>query len=339
LQVVADRRVFGSSFRDSGWSELGRALPPVPAEVKSSALEVARALGVLATARPNQAVLRLVQHFRRFSPSPRRPQSQGLALYRELALTARGICRHRSYAFVITALGLGIPTRLALNEAHAWVEVFDGEIWHRIDLGGAAESLEMDDEGRPRHVEPRDPFNWPDSSESGLALAERRTSADTSDSAPPGDQPASAEGVAPPATPVGPDGADELPAGEPPSSAPDGASNAPEPELPPELEAPAPATPPDPPLSGSVTFNTGAAQAERGKGLAVSGRVQQERRVCSGARVDVLLGTESQPAIQLGTLVSDEHGEFRGRLVIPWNAPLGEHTLSANVSGSCGPGT
>jgi transglutaminase superfamily protein len=339
LQVVADRRVFGGSFRDSSWSELGRALPPVPAEVKSSALEVARALGVLATARPNQAVVRLVEHFRRFSPSPRRPQSQGLALYRELALTARGICRHRSYAFVITALGLGIPTRLALNEAHAWVEVFDGEIWHRIDLGGAAESLEMDDEGRPRHVEPRDPFSWPDSSESGLALAERRTSADTSDSAPAGEKPADSEGMAPPATPPGADGADQPPAGEPPPSAPGGASDAAEPELPTELEAPAPGTPPDHPLSGSVTFDTGAARAERGKGLAVSGRVQQERRPCSGARVDVLLATQSQPAIPLGTLVSDERGEFRGRLVIPWNAPLGEHTLSANVSGSCGPGT
>ncbi len=338
LQVVADRRVFGSSFRDSSWSELGRAMPPVPAEVKSSALEVARALGVLTTARPSQAVLRLVEHFRRFSPSPRRPQSQGLALYRELALTARGICRHRSYAFVITALGLGIPTRLALNEAHAWVEVFDGELWHRIDLGGAAESLEMDDEGRPRHVEPRDPFSWPDSSESGLALAERRTAV-TSDAAPAGDQPAQAPGETGPDAPPGPNGAEEPPPGEPPPAPHSGLPGAPEPAPPTESETPAPSAPSDSPLSGSVTFNTGAAQAERGKGLAVSGLVQQDRRPCNGARVDVLLGTESQPAIALGTLVSDERGEFRGRLVIPWNAPLGEHTLSANVSGSCGPGT
>jgi hypothetical protein len=197
----------------------------------------------------------------------------------------------------------------------------------------------MDDEGRPRHVEPRDPFSWPDSSESGLALAERRASADPSAAAPPGDQAAPAEGETAPAPASGPNGVEEPPTGEPAPSPPGGASNTPEPELPSELEVPAPSTPPDHPLSGSVTFNTGAAQAERGKGLAVSGLVQQERRPCSGARVDVLLGTEGQPAIALGTLVSDEHGEFRGRLVIPWNAPLGEHTLSANVSGSCGPGT
>jgi hypothetical protein len=54
---------------------------------------------------------------------------------------------------------------MALNEAHAWVEVSDGDIWHCIDLGGAAEELEMSDAGRPQHVQPRDPLAWPDRSE------------------------------------------------------------------------------------------------------------------------------------------------------------------------------
>jgi hypothetical protein len=141
LQIAADRRVFGSPFRDTSWSELGRDLPALPPAVKQSALEVARALGVAESARPRAAVLHLVEHFRRFRASERRPSGIGLALYREIALTARGICRHRAYAFMITALGLGIPTRMALNEAHAWVEVSDGELWHRIDLGGAAQEL------------------------------------------------------------------------------------------------------------------------------------------------------------------------------------------------------
>jgi hypothetical protein len=62
----------------------------------------------------------------------------------------------------VTALGLGLPARLVRNEAHAWVEAFDGSIWHRIDLGGAAGRFELDS---PRDVPlyggPEDPFSWP----------------------------------------------------------------------------------------------------------------------------------------------------------------------------------
>ena len=57
-------------------------------------------------------------------------------VYLDLALSQRGVCRHRAFAFLVTALHLGIPTRMVVNEAHAWVEVSDGTLWHRIDLGG-----------------------------------------------------------------------------------------------------------------------------------------------------------------------------------------------------------
>lgn len=329
LQIVADRRVFGSSYPDVGRAALASALPPLPDEVKRSALDVARALGIEESARPAQAIAGLVEHFRRFSASERRPLSQGLALYRELALTARGICRHRAYAFMITALGLGVPTRVAMNEAHAWVEVFDGEIWHRIDLGGAADELQMDDQGRPRHVEPRDPFNWPDRRESGLAMAERRVSAGAAPAAEGGaeDTPELAEPAA------GDPGARDLPADEPARAEPEGG---PEP-----AEAPAPATPaeprqqpaePEPLQPGDVRLHTGAARAARGKSLYVSGSVASGGHPCSGARVDVLLEQGEAAALPLGSLVSDSRGEFKGTLVIPWNAALGEHALSATAS-------
>ena len=49
----------------------------------------------------------LVAHFRSFEtgviPSPSR------STYRDLALSRRGVCRHRAYAFTITALAAGIP--------------------------------------------------------------------------------------------------------------------------------------------------------------------------------------------------------------------------------------
>jgi len=323
LQIVADRRVFGSTYPDVAASALAPVLVPLPSEVKESALEVARALGISPSARPRDIVFGLVDHFRRFTASERRPTSQGLSLYRELALTARGICRHRAYAFMITALGLGVPTRMALNEAHAWVEVFDGEIWHRIDLGGAADRLESDDEGRPRHVEPHDPFAWPDRRESGLAMAERRAAPSASE----------------PGAEAGP-GQERVPGAEP--SPPDPAEPgqrlaAPEAPLP-----SAPAAPPEPAPSeapatpADVLLRTQAERAERGKSLFVSGLVQSGGRVCSGARVDISLVQPERADLPLGRLVTDPRGEFRGNLVIPWNAALGEHTVLATATG-CAP--
>ena len=323
LQIAADRRVFGSDYPDVNWPTLATALPPIPPQVKQSALDVARALGIDESERPQRAVASLVEHFRRFSPSERRPQSHGLALYRELALTARGICRHRAYAFMITALGLGIPTRVALNEAHAWVEVYDGELWHRIDLGGAASELDMDDEGRPRHVEPRDPFEWPDRGESGLAMAERRFAAP--------ENPPAAGAPSDPAAPPPPGSDPALPPPPPAPSEP--APGDPDAPAEPALE-PAPVEASQPQLKfGDVRLQTGSSRAERGKSLFVSGNVQNEARPCSGGRVDILLERESGEPLPIGSLVTDIRGDFRGPLVIPWNAALGEHTLLATATG------
>jgi hypothetical protein len=52
------------------------------------------------------------------------------------------VCRHRAYAFVVTAQALGIPARFLQNEAHSWVEVkLPSAGFLRIDLGGAAHGL------------------------------------------------------------------------------------------------------------------------------------------------------------------------------------------------------
>ena len=59
------------------------------------------------------------------------------SLYERLTRAQRGVCRHRAYAFVISARALGIPARFVSNTAHAFAEVVDplGR-WRRIDLGG-----------------------------------------------------------------------------------------------------------------------------------------------------------------------------------------------------------
>src|SRR5690606_17097450 len=93
----------------------------------------------------------------------------------------RGVCRHRAYAFVVTAGALGLSSRLVQNEAHAWVEVFDGDGFVRVDLGGAALDLDMPalDPSLPLHIPPRDPFFWPPGQAGGLDLGRSATRSTT----------------------------------------------------------------------------------------------------------------------------------------------------------------
>jgi hypothetical protein len=105
---------------------------------------------------------KLVGKFRAFQAGDiKRPTGD---IYRDLCDSMAGVCRHRAFAFMITANALGIPTRYVQNEAHAFVEVwFPMRGWQRIDLGGAA--LRMNVTGaddKKMHV-PRteDPFMKP----------------------------------------------------------------------------------------------------------------------------------------------------------------------------------
>ena len=139
----------------------GRGVSP---RVRRAAREVARAVGV-DTRRPYGEVLgKLVRYFRSFEAGEP-PVSTG-DIYRDLALGRRGICRHRVFGFVVTALGLGIPARYVFNEAHVFAEVYvpraggAGGGWMRVDLGGGAERLVIHDaQTKVRHADTgRDPF-------------------------------------------------------------------------------------------------------------------------------------------------------------------------------------
>ena len=138
--------------------------PKLPASMRGSTREVVEALGLSGATDYRQTLGTLVQHFRSFEPGS--PPADSGDLYTDLALSKRGICRHRSYAFVVTAQALGIPSRYVFNEAHVFVEVWvPGERpgWMRIDLGGSAERLEIggaEDKVRHEADEP-DPFDRP----------------------------------------------------------------------------------------------------------------------------------------------------------------------------------
>ena len=308
MQLAIDRATFGSEFADASWSSLQREVAPLPAVARTAALEVATQIGVTRALSPRAALAQLVAHFRAFAPSTARPSSSGVALYKELALSQKGVCRHRAYAFAITALALGLPTRMVRNEAHAWVEVFDGKLWHRIDLGGAAGQLETEqDPSLPQHQPPSDPFSWPEGSESGSALAQRALSGD----------------------PGGSGGASSAP--------PHGSATAPSPIGPAASDAGAPRTDDSRPRS-DIGLRVQDENVRRGEPLAVSGRVQADGESCGHVRVDFALRSSSGNSIPIQSLSTDAEGRYSGAIVVPLGVDVGDYEIVVFTPGNeaCG---
>src|SRR5262249_53274643 len=145
-------------------TELQRRLPK---KLRERADRVLAHIGIKATrALTLQSVLDpLVNYFRAFEVGDLPPSSG--SSYCDIALNQKGCCRHRSYAFAITAMALGIPVRYVENELHVYVEVYVPRLgphgtglWRRINLGGAAihEQL-VGSEGKTLYAEKGgDPF-------------------------------------------------------------------------------------------------------------------------------------------------------------------------------------
>jgi hypothetical protein len=306
MQLAIERAVFGSPFGDASWSALSRELVTLPEPVRAVASEVARELGVSQQQTPSEVTRRLVEHFRSFAPSQATPQAErGAALYRELSLSKKGVCRHRAYAFLITALGVGLPARMVRNEAHAWVEVWDSRLWHRIDLGGAAGRLDLNEEaGRHVYRAPPDPYAWPAGSESGQALLQ------SSLEAPPG------AGATAAPTP--------------------GASAAP--------QSSSSTTPEETSLSrderpeADVVLKVERERAARGASLEVSGTVLADGKPCSHSRVDVSLRDSAGIEVWLGAFPTGDSGRLEGRVTVPFDVDVGEYTVVARTPGAgrCG---
>ena len=111
--------------------------PVVPARLQEDARLVLARAGVRDSGNVKETVDALAAYFRSFTEGDIPPPTQVESLYLALALGERGCCRHRAFAFMVTAQAVGIPTRVVVNEAHAFVEVAtpDGH-WHQINLGG-----------------------------------------------------------------------------------------------------------------------------------------------------------------------------------------------------------
>ncbi len=327
MELAIPRDTFGRDFGDVEWSVLdavdaglaGKGAGPPGVKLHEAAFkEVIDAIGVSRAMRPRDVVRKLVTYFRAFAPSEQPPTGRG-DIYLDLALSKKGVCRHRAFAFLVTALGLGIPARMVVNEAHAWVEVFDGKLWHRVDLGGAAANLDTEsDAQRPPYVPPPDPYAWPDQRDSGQDMADRSRSQNQS----------GPRGAASGASSAGPTGSASAPSGSASASA-----KSPNANDPPEIESKAPAS------EVSVTAIDG--DVRRGLPIHLQGVVMSTGAPCPHLRIDVMLTGPSLPhGALVGSLSTDERGKYDGAVIIPRDFALGDYDLVVQTPGDarCGPG-
>lgn len=315
VDMAIPRAAFGGDFGDPTWEELPWA-PAVPANVAHASAEVARQIGVSRADRPREVVRKLVAYFRAFQDSEEPPKPEH-DIYTDLALAKKGVCRHRSYAFAITALSMGIPTRMVTNEAHAWVEVHDGTVWKRIDLGGAGRLLNTDlSRAAEPYVPPSDPFAWPPNATRGDDMSQASRGQ-------PGQRTAS-----PSSSGSGSGAPSSVPTH---TAAPDSSasrSSAPKPDGRPET---------------TLTLKLTSATALRGGPLRVEGTAEADGDACPSLPVDiVLVGAQGRPGARdarVGQLATDGRGAFAGTLVLPPSVSLGDYTVVARTSGDhrCGP--
>jgi hypothetical protein len=279
--------------------------------------------------RPRDAIAKLVQYFRGFTESDDPPRGRG-SVYLDLALSKKGVCRHRSFAFMVTAQSLGIPARMILNEAHAWVEVHDGSLWRRIDLGGAgrlALTPSQSNEAGAQYRALPDPFGWPQGAETGedMVADARRSAAGAG-----GQGPASAAGGAGGSAKGSAAGGAQSPGAQQSASEPSPASTFAQ-----------GSTRDDRPHS-AIAIESADRVARPGRPFHVRGRVRTGSDSCPSLTVEVWLRPAASPqnAFLLGTLATGDDGGFDGGIVVRNEIPLGDYDVRAKTPGDarCGSG-
>ncbi|MDH5492605.1 MAG: hypothetical protein OEY14_11700, partial [Myxococcales bacterium] len=311
--VDAPRGYFNRRVPEIASDIFAEELSPLPPTLQAEAERFALELG-LRRGDPLPRVLEgLVGHFRSFEESERGLVDSG-SIYLDIARSKRGICRHRAYAFVITALGLGVPARFVHNEVHAWVEVKLGEAgWMRVDLGGSPAGVRGHGmQGpiyRPREA---DPFPRPPAYRRAY---ERLGEASRSLGVAPGEEQTSHEPAGAP-DPWEVDAIDPLegPEASPEPGSIEGGSAAGRRALRIRLE----------PTVGDVL---------RGASLSLGGQITLATgEGVGGLRVEILLSAEHHQRL-LGVTVSDARGHFDGSYAVPPGTPVGDYRLLVRTPG------
>jgi hypothetical protein len=340
MELSVPRAAFGGDFGNPSWAEL-QPVAQHPPSVQRAATEVMAKIGVSRKLSPRDNVTKLVAYFRSFTDSED-PPPPSRDIYLDLALSRKGVCRHRSFAFMVTAMALGLPTRMITNEAHAWIELHDGRMWRRIDLGGAGETLHDPLSSNVPYDPPPDPFAWPQGSNRGDDLADRARAARSGPTAtPPGAPPSS-----PSSSPSG--AASSSAAGASSASTNDatggnGANGATG-----VAQSGGPASSRGKPGSqliderptSTLTISVTGADAHRGAPFKIRGQVSADGEPCGHVAVEIILRSRAHGEVTVGQLATDERGAFDGAIVLPAAVPLGDYEAQARTLGDtrCGMG-
>lgn len=319
-------------------------LPRLPREVLESARQVHTMLRVKSEDALGPTLDRLVAHFRAFAPRPI-PDVTGRKLYETLVAEQAGVCRHRAYAFMITANALGIPTRFIANEAHAFTEVWMPEQgWIRVDLGGASNQLEVRNADGKSMYKPRgtDPFSKPEEYTNGgfsgystlrsdkveglteEQKAEARTPRDSSGNGNGNGNGGNGDGGDPgtvdPSFDVDEQNLDDTPRPAPGSDLP---------AIPDEARKGKKET--------SISVTGATPVGFRGEAIEVSGEVRgEDGKGLAGLPVDVFLapaGSGGNRAVMVGHTVTDAGGGFSAEVVVPYGLSLEPHEVYASTGG------
>lgn len=269
-------------------------------------------LGLSPDSDATTALSTLVAWGRGFAPGEIRNPTGNV--YRDLCDNKAGVCRHRSFAFMVTANALGIPTRVVQNEAHAFVEVWLPERgWQRIDLGGAAMQLDVTGANGKQLHRPRgaDPFDKPPEYERnytqlqgtirGLTAQQRAEKTSPQENAAPANASVSTRP-------------------RPPEQA---GSEAP---LPAQRSDPAKQTP-------TLAITRVAASAYRGDVLDIEGTIRVGNRALADHVVAVYLstvGSRGEISVHLGSVRSNGDGNFHGKLPLPAKLALTRYEVIAS---------
>jgi transglutaminase-like putative cysteine protease len=290
---------------------------PLPASVLRRATTFAAELALRRGMPFADVIEALVAHFRAFEESDTPPRDTG-DIFLDLARGKKGVCRHRAYAFVIVAMGLGVPARFLENEAHAWVEVKqpDDSGWMRIDLGGAANGIEAHHASDSPLYRSQTPDLLPRPEAFERSYSQQRDMQGLR-----ADEPLVRPGAG------GALGADPGGAGLParPDQRPGGPSAA---EPGGNAQASASGSQPGR-VALALSIHTFYREVFRGRELLVTGRVTDPAGTgVAGQRIEVsLMAPRGDRALLLGVTVSSDSGDFRGSFGVPPNVPVGGYRL------------
>jgi hypothetical protein len=320
------RRYTVKDVRDATPANL---LAAVPSHALSAANKTIRKLGLDSSLELGSAFNKLVSYFRAFAAKDR-PSNSG-DIYRDLVDAQAGVCRHRSFAFMVTANALGIATRYVSNEAHAFVEVwFPERGWQRIDLGGAALRLEVENMENKTIHRPRadDPFAKPEAYKENYTqlagdiagvtdqqLRDKRRSLDE----------------APSSGAFGARGGDGTGSGSG-GKGNDSASSDPQDHITPDQDLPASAQDPKR-LSPQLVVNVADTSVYRGQTISVQGSIAVGGNPLPDRMIEIFVspsGNRGKNAVSLGRVVSDRNGHFEAKLTVPGEVQLRRHEIFAS---------